>query len=65
MEFEVNNQMGETGIWEESADNEIPTVLSKARGRREEDVRSEVQQTQTNIDIATLLKRLEQNLTEM
>ena len=32
VKFEVNNQMGEIGIWEESTDNEIPTVLSEARG---------------------------------
>ena len=48
--------MGETRIGEESTDNETPTVLSEARGLREEDFRSEVQQTQTNIDIVTLLQ---------
>ena len=61
--IEVNNQMGETRIWEEST-NETPTVLSEARGLREGDVRSEVQQTRTNIDIVTLLQQMTQQMTE-
>ena len=51
MEFEENNQMGETGICEESTDNEIATVSLEARGREEEDVSSKILQTQTNLDI--------------
>ena len=64
MEFEENNQMGETGICEESTDNEIATVSLEARGREEEDVSSKIQQTQTNLDIATMLKLLTQQMAE-
>ena len=54
MEFEVNNQMGETGICEELTNNEIMTVSSEARGREEEDLSSKIQQTQTNLDLSLI-----------
>ena len=62
MEFEIINQMGEIGIWEESTDNEIGTVSSEARGRGEEDVCNETQQTLINSDIAMLMKQLSQQM---
>ena len=42
IEFEVNNQMGETGIIEELTNNGNPPVSSEARGPDEEDASTDV-----------------------
>ena len=74
VEFDVNNQMGETRGWEESTENESPMVSSETRGRREEEyvcqekqqvqVHSETQQTPTNLDINMILQHITHQITE-
>ena len=54
VEFEVNNLMGETGIFEELTNNGNPPVSSEARGPDEEDASTDVPSPQTPVSYTHL-----------
>ena len=64
MEFEVNNQMGETEIFEEVTVNEVVPFPSEARGRAEENTNRTMQHINANIDIAAILQQLTEQRAE-
>lgn len=61
VEFDINNQMGETERFEEVTENEVVLAPLEARGRTEENTTSTIQHTNVNIDMATILQLLAEN----